>query len=90
MLGMFEEFAFEDDKVPLEPGDLLVIHSDGVTEAMDAMQEHFGEPRLQELILANRSLSAAEIIDTIISDVRKHAGTNPQSDDITIMVIKRL
>ena len=90
MLGMFEEFTFEDDKVPLAPGDLLVIHSDGVTEAMNPMEDHFGEPRLQKLIMEHRHLTAAEIIDTIITDVRKHAGVNPQSDDITIMVIKRL
>ena len=90
MLGMFEEFTFEDDKVPLTTGDLLVIHSDGVTEAMNPMEDHFGEPRLQELIMEHRHLAAAEIIDTIITDVRKHAGVYPQSDDITIMVIKRL
>jgi phosphoserine phosphatase RsbU/P len=89
MLGMFEDFIFEDDTVSLKTGDLLVIHSDGVTEAMDLQGEHFGEPRLQELILRHRQLSAEAMIDVIIADVRKHAGANPQSDDITIMVIKR-
>ncbi|MCX6137842.1 MAG: SpoIIE family protein phosphatase [Ignavibacteriales bacterium] len=90
MLGLFETHQYSDELIAFSSGDLLVIQSDGVSEAPNPNQEQFGEERLQELLLAHRDLSASEIIDTIVREVRKHAGANPQSDDITIMVIKRL
>ncbi len=89
MLGLFEEFHFEDAQISFNPGDLLVIQSDGISEAMNTRQEEFGEDRLQALLLANKELSVSEIIDLVVREVRKHAGANPQSDDITIMAIKR-
>jgi sigma-B regulation protein RsbU (phosphoserine phosphatase) len=89
MLGLFEEFKFEDDHISFNPGELLVIQSDGITEAMNSRQEEFGEAKLQELLLANRDLPVSEIVDLVVREVRKHAGANIQSDDITIMAIKR-
>ena len=73
----------------MQPGDTLVIYSDGVTEAMNAKEEEFGETRLQELILSHRQLTAQELIDEIVTAVRKHADGTPQSDDITLLVVKR-
>jgi sigma-B regulation protein RsbU (phosphoserine phosphatase) len=90
MLGLFEEHQYEDDHIVFHPGELLVIQSDGITEALNAEMEEFGEQRLKELLLAVKDLSASEIIDTVIREVRKHAGANLQSDDITIMAIKRI
>jgi len=68
----------------------LVVQSDGVSEAMNGNQEQFGEERLQALLLEQKNSSAEEIIDSVVREVRKHAGAHPQSDDITIMVIKRM
>ena len=76
----------EDAEVP----DLLVIQSDGISEAMNADHVQFGEERLQALLLEHRERTAEEIIDIVVKEVRKHAGAHPQSDDITIMVIKRV
>ncbi len=89
MLGAFEDFAFEDASVPLKSGDLLVISSDGIAEAMNSGLEQFGETRLQSLLTENRSASAREIIDKIVAAVRAHAGDHPQSDDMTLIVVKR-
>lgn len=90
LLGMFEQATYEDENIPLLPGDLLVIQSDGISEAFDIHQEQIGEKRLQDLLLEHKDRSAEEIIDAVVREVRKHAEANPQSDDITIMVIKRL
>jgi len=68
----------------------LVVQSDGVSEAMNSNHEQFGEERLQSLILKHVNNTAEEIIDAVIKDVRLHAGAHPQSDDITMMVIKRV
>lgn len=90
MLGIIQQAVYEDEQIPISVGDLFVIQSDGVCEAMNSTQEQFGEERLQALILQHKGKSAEEIIDTVVKEVRKHAGAHPQSDDITIMVIKRV
>jgi sigma-B regulation protein RsbU (phosphoserine phosphatase) len=90
MLGLIEQAAFQDEEVPIQVGDVLVVQSDGVSEAMNGNHEQFGEERLQSLVLEHKDRSAEEIIDTIVKEVRKHAGAHPQSDDITMMVIKRV
>jgi phosphoserine phosphatase RsbU/P len=90
MLGLIEQVAYEDENITLEVGDLLVIQSDGVCEAMNGSEEQFGEERLQALLLEQKHRKAEEIIDSVVKEVRKHAGAHPQSDDITVMVIKRV
>jgi len=90
MLGAFEDFSFEEETVSLKPGDLLVISSDGISEAMNSDLEQFGEERLQAIIKNHRSASPKEIIDNIITAVKLHAGSHPQSDDMTLIVVKRV
>jgi sigma-B regulation protein RsbU (phosphoserine phosphatase) len=89
MLGAFEDFAFEEGTIPVKSGDLLVISSDGISEAMNSNLEQFGEERLQAVIRENRSASPSTIIEKIIAAVRTHAGDQPQSDDMTLIVLKR-
>jgi len=88
-LSMLEEFPFEEGTTPLAPGDVVVICSDGVTEAMNAMQEQFGDTRLAAAIREHLNQSASGIIDGVIGAVKAHAGNTPQMDDITMVVIKR-
>jgi sigma-B regulation protein RsbU (phosphoserine phosphatase) len=90
MIGLLPQAKYEDEEVPVQVGDILVVQSDGVSEAMNANHEQFGEERLQSLLLEHKERTAEEIIDIIVKEVRKHAGAHPQSDDITIMVIKRV
>lgn len=89
MLGMIEDFPFQDDNVPLKPGDIMVVFSDGVTEAMNGNQVQFGDVRLQEVIRSHKTESASALLDTIVDAVKSHVGGAPQMDDITLMVIKR-
>lgn len=89
MLGMLEDFPFQDDAVTMHPGDIMAIVSDGVTEAMNASQEQFGDARLQEVIFSHRNESADAVTESIVEAVKAHAVGAAQSDDITVVVLKR-
>ncbi len=89
VLSIMEQFPFQEETIPFAPGDILVIYSDGITEAMNAHQEQFGDENLGKLLAESRNLSAPELIDAIIAAAKKHAGSWPQSDDMTLVVVKR-
>ena len=88
-LSILEDFPFEDETVPLQQGDLLIICSDGITEAMNPFQEQFGDARLEEVIRQHKESTSADLIDRIIDTVKSHAGKAPQMDDITLVVVRR-
>jgi phosphoserine phosphatase RsbU/P len=90
VLSIMEDFPFEEKTIPLVPGDIMVVFSDGITEAVNPNQELFGEERLADLLEQHRSESAAGIIESIIRGVKLHAAAAPQMDDMTIIVAKRL
>jgi sigma-B regulation protein RsbU (phosphoserine phosphatase) len=90
VLSIMEEFPFQEETLQLAPGDCIVMYSDGITEAFNPDLTQFGEARLAEVISSCLSSSASDIIDAIIMAVRAHAGSAPQADDMTIVVIKRL
>jgi sigma-B regulation protein RsbU (phosphoserine phosphatase) len=75
--------------VALEPGDTLVIFSDGVTEAQDAAEEEYGEGRLVELLRASAGEPPQVLIDRITAAIDAFAGGAPQFDDITLLVARR-
>lgn len=89
VLGVMENYAFEQECVALREGDVLVIYSDGVTEAMDKDENDFGEERLLELIASHRDVSASALIERIFDKVKEFTGDHPQSDDMTMVVVKR-
>ena len=88
-LSMLEQFPFQEETIAMQPGDLLVICSDGIPEAMDVNQVQFTDERLSLLLDKLRAASAVDVIDGIVAAVRKHAGTAPQADDMTVVVVKR-
>jgi sigma-B regulation protein RsbU (phosphoserine phosphatase) len=90
VLGVVDNFPFEEEVVPIGLGDLLVIFSDGITEAFDIDENQFGERRLEDVIAMHRDEPAARIIDRIVDAVREFAGDAPQADDLTLVVIKRV
>jgi sigma-B regulation protein RsbU (phosphoserine phosphatase) len=75
--------------VNIEPGDSLVLYTDGVTDAQDAGEEFFGLDRLQSALSKLQEKGAKEIRDGIRQEVRLFQGEAPQSDDLTLMVIVR-
>ena len=89
VLGCLEDFRYQEGAVELQPRDLLLVYSDGITESMNPAEEEYGEGALADLVRGHGGTSARELIDTIVASVRAHAGSAPQSDDMTLLVIKR-
>lgn len=90
VLGFLEETPFDEGLANLAPGDLLVVYSDGVTDALDEAGRAFGRARLVDTVRETSDRSAEEIGDVIVSAVARHAGKAEQTDDITLVVLKRL
>lgn len=89
ILGIFEDSDYTQETIQLEPGNLLLLFSDGITEAMNSEMEMYGTERLQNLVQNNFEMPVSEIGSLILDDIRKHAEGTTQSDDITLMLIKR-
>jgi sigma-B regulation protein RsbU (phosphoserine phosphatase) len=89
VLSCLEDFPYEEATVSLNPGDLLVIFSDGVTEAVNESREEFGERGLAAVIKDNLLASSHGLVDKIVAAVKQYAGNQPQMDDITLVVIRR-
>ncbi len=87
VLGMFEQWECGVSETCLQPGDLLVIYSDGVSEAQSDAGEFFGEERLLETIRAHRHLPVGELINTLATTVVTFSGRE-QEDDITLVVAR--
>jgi len=87
-VGAMGDAEYTQAEVPLTPGDVMVLYTDGITEAVNDREEMFDLPRLIEAIRNNSSLSSKEIADEIIRSVFSFSGTQPQFDDITLMVVK--
>jgi sigma-B regulation protein RsbU (phosphoserine phosphatase) len=79
---------YEEETVPLSKGDLLVMFTDGVSEAMSRESEEFGEPRLESVIDAHRNDGANDLIEAIHGAIQRFAAGAAQSDDITMMTVK--
>lgn len=94
ILGFMADQPYSQQTVSLEPEDVLVLFTDGITEAVDSSLENvaenlFGEERLMEVIRDSQTGTAREIQSAILQAISDHTGDSPQSDDITLVVIKR-
>ncbi len=89
VLGFIPEFTFSQEKVALDPGSVLLLYSDGITEAMNDREEEFGEEKLANIIMENLDDSAEKIIGKVLNAVQGHVGQTPQMDDMTMVVIKK-
>ncbi|WP_440998528.1 GAF domain-containing SpoIIE family protein phosphatase [Fodinibius sp. SL11] len=90
LLGVMEESQYEMRTISLQPSDLLLIYSDGITEAMNHQKEEYGIDRLKAQAAKNSRYSSEELLAAILQDVKDHADGAPQSDDITLMIIQRI
>jgi sigma-B regulation protein RsbU (phosphoserine phosphatase) len=89
ILGMMPDVEFQLMTVPVEPGDRIVLFTDGITEAMDEAENEFGEERLKELVRRTDNESAAALIDLIVHEVKEYSQLETQADDMTLVVVKR-
>ena len=90
MVGAIPAVEYHNGTLQLEKGDALVLYTDGVTEAFNTAFEAFGEPRLEETLKEVTLHSCQQMVDAIKSDVSAFVGEAEQSDDITILALKRL
>ncbi len=86
-----KEFSLKlkEEERSLKSGDVLIIYTDGVTEALNENMEQYGEDRLKEILMKNNRKNATEIKQALLSDIKKFAGTASQSDDITFVLLKK-
>ncbi len=89
-VGIFPDETYSEHNIAMRPGDVLLIYSDGVTDATNSAEEQFGLDRLNAIICQTGALSAPEITAEIVSQVQAFSGGQEQDDDISILVIKAL
>jgi sigma-B regulation protein RsbU (phosphoserine phosphatase) len=91
-LGLEEGIVFnqmlKEQTIKLSSGDTLVFYTDGFTEAMNLVQEEYGEERFVNLISSNRTLSAQDLIKILVKSINDFSREAPQHDDMTVVVIK--
>lgn len=89
VLGILDDLFYEEEAVPLDPGDVIIVFSDGVTEAINSSEEMYGQQRLEECLMVNRHLPAEQLAGAVEASVKTFAGPVPMRDDLTLLVIRR-
>ena len=88
-LGIVSEIEYDETVIALMPGYILVFYSDGISEAMTSDERMYGMDTLKELIEnLPLDISAQAIVERILQEVREFVGDFPQSDDMTIIVLR--
>jgi sigma-B regulation protein RsbU (phosphoserine phosphatase) len=88
VLGLIRTATYHQGEVPALPGDLLVLYSDGISEAANSDEEEFGEERLCRVIRENCSLPPSEILGEVLKQVRAFIQKVPPQDDMTLVVAR--
>jgi sigma-B regulation protein RsbU (phosphoserine phosphatase) len=89
-VGLFSGATYSDEDTRLEPGDVLVVYSDGVTEALNLAGDEYGDARLAEVTTAHRAAPLDQLLQSIITSVQTFANGASQSDDVTVLVLRYL
>lgn len=89
-LGVIEGATYRESQVLLDPHDVVVCYTDGVTEAINAAEEEYGVARLIDVVQRFRQHSADVLVQAILSDLASFTGERPAFDDVTLVVLKRL
>lgn len=90
MLGILPDFSYLQETVPIEPGDLVFVYSDGATDATDDQDRPFGEETLLEVLRDSRGESAGAVLERVAAAITAHVGGAEPIDDITLLALKRL
>jgi sigma-B regulation protein RsbU (phosphoserine phosphatase) len=89
VLGILSFAPYCEMHTHLDPGDMLVIYSDGVTEANNIEQEEYDEPRFIDVLKANRTARADAVVEAVNKSLKEFTAGAPQADDITLVVARR-
>jgi sigma-B regulation protein RsbU (phosphoserine phosphatase) len=89
-LGVIEDAPFEQHTIHPNPGDLLLLYTDGVTDATDAHRQVFGMERLQRFVIDHAHSPASHIVTALEHTVNVFTGSSPRFDDMTIVVVRCL
>ena len=87
--GAIEDYPFTEATLQLEQGDTLLLYTDGVTEATNADLKEYGEERLKAVLQQHAKEGCQQLIDSVKADVKAFVGDAEQSDDITLLAMKR-
>jgi hypothetical protein len=88
-LGIFEGATFDEQVIEVDRGETLVVYSDGVTEAMDAQEELYGDQRLRAVLEMRPVVTSREIAQRLEEDVRRFVAAAPRHDDLSLLVLTR-
>jgi sigma-B regulation protein RsbU (phosphoserine phosphatase) len=88
ILGMFDHVTYDQGEVRLDPGDIIVVFSDGVSEALSAAGDEFGEPRLQEVVQRDFHADPQVLLERVLEAVRDFTKGAVQNDDVTAMIVR--
>ena len=89
-LGALADWTYEGQQAQLQPGDMLFLYTDGLSEAKNTTEEQFGRKHVLHLVSEHAKDSAQQLVELMVGEVGRHAGDIPQSDDITLLAIKWL
>jgi sigma-B regulation protein RsbU (phosphoserine phosphatase) len=89
VLGFFRDVTYRGSSYRLDPGDLVFLYTDGVTESINESEEEFGVERIVALLKENRERSVDEIREAIVLALKEYTQKQDQSDDITFILLKR-
>jgi sigma-B regulation protein RsbU (phosphoserine phosphatase) len=90
-MGLISSDVFsmiEEEEIHLQPGECLMLYTDGVVEAMNPKQDEYGQQRFHDIILRYRTEHPKTIIENLLSDIEKFTAGHPQHDDITVVALR--
>jgi sigma-B regulation protein RsbU (phosphoserine phosphatase) len=88
MLGVFDDATFGQATVDMQDGDLLVVYSDGVSDALNPDGDDYGDGRLESFVRTHTALPAPQLMDRILEDVTTFGQGVPPFDDMTLVIAK--
>ena len=90
MVGLLPGVSFSEGRAHLNPGDVLVIFTDGIVEAENAAGEDLGDGPLAAVVLARPKARAEELLEALLVEAFRHLGQGGFRDDVTLLVLKRM
>lgn len=88
IMGVMHDFSYKEKSISLNPGEIIVLYTDGVTEAENTTGEQFEEKRVIDVVTKNSHLSSAEICEKLFEEVQSFQKDEAQQDDFTVVIIK--